>query len=285
MKVLWVGFMLFLIVVGYEATRPPADREPQPSARDAVRETKAGDDVSTLPVVTRGVSVVPGAIVCPDFPTLKLVFSLYTESVAEQLNNEMTKGLSSARDGPPSPIPDLGLYGCALVPTGTPMKQKNVEAMLPGVPVVIVRLPNGERITGLTLPSMISMTPEGLKNQQELKQEQEQRYAEMERRYAEIVQPEMERHAAAVQHEEDRHVAVMRQLHPNYTNMFVQTDIDSANPGQLVGVECAAESNETNLKVCSVEVARYISAMQDETQRHRSAQAAAREQAAHPKSD
>jgi hypothetical protein len=60
----------------------------------------------------------------------------------------------------------------------------------------------------------------------------------------------MERHAAAVQHEEDRHVAVMRQLHPNYTNMFVQTDIDSANPGQRVGVECAAESNETNLTGC-----------------------------------
>jgi hypothetical protein len=277
-----------LCALGYIASRPPDEQKktagvaysPAGTPRD-----NADEDVNTVPGVARGLNVVPGAIVCPDYPTLKLMLDLYNESWAESSENMMTKGLYAAINGPPMPAPNFGLHGCALLPIGTPMRQRNVGSIVPGVLAVIATLPNGERITGLTFPMMISITPEGLRKQQDLQQEQEQRYAEIEQRYAEIMKPEIERHAAVVQQEEDRHMTVMRQLHPTYRNMFVQTDIDSVNPGQLVNEVCGFESNETNLTICRDEVARYISARQDEKQRHRSAQAAAREQAAHPKSD
>ena len=137
------------------ASRPQEDSEQKQTARHVARETNLDSEVNTVPVIARGVSVVPGAIVCPDFPTLSSMFSLYTGSWGENFQNVLTNGRAAEIEGPPIPTPNFELYGCALLPIGTPMRQKNVGSTVPGVPVVIARLPNGKTISGVTLPSMI----------------------------------------------------------------------------------------------------------------------------------
>ena len=169
---------------------------------------------------------VPGAIVCPDFATFKLVFSLYTESVTENAANVMTKSMSSQVDGPPMSPPNFERYGCALLPNGSPMKLQSSN----GWSVVTARLPNGKTIQGVTLPSMTDYPPEVRRHQLEVRQA-------IGTRYDEIMQPEIERHAEAIKQESERHVAAMRQINPRYM-------IGSEGSG----LECVMESCQPEMK-------------------------------------
>ena len=101
-------------------------------------------------VVSTGVSVVPGAIVCPDFRTVQFMFDWYTTHWEDEQRNVLTNGQSRLIEGETSP-PNFKLYGCALIPPGTSLilQKGNV------VPVVTTKLPNGKVISGVTLPSMI----------------------------------------------------------------------------------------------------------------------------------
>ena len=102
-------------------------------------------------VTARGVSVVPGAIVCPSHDAVSLMFDLYVSHWEDATQDAMTKGQSRLIRGQPTPAPNLKAHGCVLLPPGTPMTldSRNV------VPVVTAKLPNGTTIKGVTLPAMI----------------------------------------------------------------------------------------------------------------------------------
>ncbi len=106
-------------------------------------------------VAATGVSAVPGAIVCPNFQAVQIVFDGYVASYEDSLQDALTHGQSQLLRGAPRSKPDPELYGCVLVAPGTPMKleQGNV------VPVVTVRLPDGRTVKGVTLPAMIARKP------------------------------------------------------------------------------------------------------------------------------
>jgi hypothetical protein len=105
-----------------------------------------------IEVVAQGVSVVPGAIVCPDFRAVQLVFQLYGTNWEEETQDALTHGQSRLIRGAPSPKPNLELYGCTLIPPGTPMTTERGN----GIPVVTAPLPDGRTIKGVTLPAMIA---------------------------------------------------------------------------------------------------------------------------------
>jgi len=102
-------------------------------------------------VTARGVSIVPGAIVCASYDVVSRVFHLYTAHWEDATQDAMTNGQSSLIRGKGAPAPDLKSYGCALVPPGTHMTLDSKSI----VPVVTAKLPNGTTIKGVTLPEMI----------------------------------------------------------------------------------------------------------------------------------
>jgi hypothetical protein len=230
--------------------KPPHVKNPSP---DAVPET-APENPNAIAVVARGLSLVPGAIVCPDFYRLKMMFSSYTESAAEKMDNAMTNGGYSAVNGPPMPMPDFRSHGCALLPRGTPMRMENNNGPFS---VVTAKLPNGRTITGITYPSMVDYPPEVRRKQQELQSTQGQRYEE-------IMGPEAERHAQVLKQEHDRHVAIMRQLNPLY-------------------IEASGVSNVNCIDAnCQGEVKRYDDAVRQENARFLSSSQEAWKQAKQP---
>ncbi|MGC9953638.1 MAG: tetratricopeptide repeat protein [Rhizomicrobium sp.] len=113
------------------------------------------DNIQTKPnsmaVTARGVSVVPGAIVCPDHDTVRLIFDMYVAHWTDAQQDAMTNGQSRLLRGKPSPAPDLKLYGCALLPSGTHMMLERGNI----VPIVTAKLPDGTTIRGVTLEAMI----------------------------------------------------------------------------------------------------------------------------------
>lgn len=114
-------------------------------------ETAEASGPGYVAVIARGVSVVPGAIVCPSYAAVSRMFDLYTSHWEDAMQDRMTNGQSRLIRGEAAPTPDLGSYGCALIPAGTPMMSKNGSV----VPVVTAKLPNGKTISGVTLPAMI----------------------------------------------------------------------------------------------------------------------------------
>jgi TPR repeat protein len=114
------------------------------------REAEEAKKPRFVTVTARGVSVVPGAIVCPDYNTVNLMFELYATHWADTYQDVLSNGQSRLLRGRPAPAPDPKFYGCALVPPGTPMilERRNI------VPVVTVKLADGTTIRGVTSPAM-----------------------------------------------------------------------------------------------------------------------------------
>jgi hypothetical protein len=106
--------------------------------------------------VAEAFNAVPGAIVCPDFRAVSLLFHLYSEHWAEEVNSRMTGGQSEVIGGPTTPAPVPADYGCWLLAPGTPVETKNGEDLLNGIPKVVAQLPDGTIIHGVTLPNMLA---------------------------------------------------------------------------------------------------------------------------------
>ena len=247
-KFVWLVLAVILLVV---ILRPrPADKPlgAQKPVRDVEAKADASDSANTMAVVARGVSVVPGAIVCPDFPTLKLMFSLYTEWWSENAQNRLTNGLSSAIDGPPASTPDFEGNGCVLLPSGTPMRLEHSGT-------VNAKLSDGRTISGVTLPSMVDYPPEVRRKKQELQQAEGQRYDQ-------IMQSEVEQHDAALKKEHDRRLLVMRQLNPHYIEASPESGMD------CIEANCQEESNRYAAAVRQ-ENALFLSRSQDAWQQAR----------------
>jgi hypothetical protein len=98
----------------------------------------------------------PGAIVCQDFASLRLVFDLYSHHWEDTMQDKLTNGQSQVLRGPPSPTPDLKVHGCSLVRPGTPVYVENSDAFTTGIPKVSTKLPDGTMVRGVTLPKMLS---------------------------------------------------------------------------------------------------------------------------------
>ncbi len=106
--------------------------------------------------VAKSLRAAPGAIVCSDLATVGLVFKLYSEAWEDAVQDSMTGGQSRAIRGQSASVPDPSLYGCSLLPPGTPVEAQNAGGALDGVPLVTAKLPDGTTVHGVTLPSMLS---------------------------------------------------------------------------------------------------------------------------------
>ena len=120
-------------------------REKQRLADEESRKPKV------LQVLATGVSVVPGAVICPDEDRVQMMFQLYVSHYQDVMQDKLSNGQARLLHGSPSDPPDPSDYGCALVATGTLMTLERGNI----VPVVSVKQPDGTTVRGVTLPAMI----------------------------------------------------------------------------------------------------------------------------------
>lgn len=123
------------------------------AARDSQRAAAAqANEPKIVAVIAHGISVVPGAIVCPDLDTVTLMFDAYTNAWSDAMRDKISNGQYGLINGQAGTMPDFSAYGCALVPNGAPMTMERGNI----VPVVSAILSDGTRIRGVTLPNMVS---------------------------------------------------------------------------------------------------------------------------------
>jgi hypothetical protein len=100
-------------------------------------------------VLARGLNGAPGAIICGDFQTVGILFRQFNRHWEESFQDTVTRGQSQLLRGAAVAAPDVEVYGCRLVPAGTPI---TLESESP-FPIVSVEL-SGSKFRGVTLPGM-----------------------------------------------------------------------------------------------------------------------------------
>lgn len=102
-------------------------------------------------VHARALGGAPGAIICQDYQSVTLMFSLYNRRFEDRLQDTLTKGLSRSIRGEAAGEPDPAVFGCSLILDGKPMMKE------PGgmFPVVSAQLDDGTFVKGITMPPMI----------------------------------------------------------------------------------------------------------------------------------
>lgn len=86
------------------------------------------------------------------FAGVRQIWLERAEHWEETMQDRMTRGQSKLIRGDPTPAPDLSLYGCDLIPAGTPMNLETENV----VPVVTALRPDGSRVRGVTLSAMFA---------------------------------------------------------------------------------------------------------------------------------
>ncbi len=114
--------------------------------------TASNGAATQVTVHAKSLSVVPGALVCPDIATVQWMFRLYVYHWEDTAQDAVTHGQSELLRGQATPLPELAAYGCALIPAGTPMQLTRGNV----VPVVTATGPDGNQVHGVTLPNMIA---------------------------------------------------------------------------------------------------------------------------------
>jgi TonB family protein len=150
---------VFLIAVGVAVMFRSSSRRSYKGnvhAEDTIAIKTQPDPVSGIPFhpngVATGLSVVPGAIVCQDLPTVHLVWELYINHWSDAMEDLTSQGSARILRGPSSPEPDPAQYGCSLLPAGTPLEFKHI---LPGIVHVTAKSANGNYIQGITQENMV----------------------------------------------------------------------------------------------------------------------------------
>lgn len=116
------------------------------------REAKAAAmKPKVVQVEATGVSVAPGAVICPDMDRVQMVFDLYAAHYRDVMQDRLTNGQTRLLHGAPGDAPEPSDYGCALVATGTLMTLERGNI----VPIVTATMPNGATVRGVTMPAMI----------------------------------------------------------------------------------------------------------------------------------
>lgn len=108
----------------------------------------------TVPAITRGLSVVPGAIVCPDYNTTSLMFDLYVHAWEDQMQDQFTHGQAELIRGKAASLPHLAAYRCSMIPPGTQVEVETGNS----VPVIDMRAGNA-LLRVVTLPGMLTAAP------------------------------------------------------------------------------------------------------------------------------
>lgn len=114
----------------------------------------ASDGAGTLrqPMIATALNAAPGAIVCPDFQSVEILFDVYSESWEERASNAFTHGAYQKINGEPLPAPDPAAYSCLVLKPGTRVMLSTGA----GAPDIVATLPAGNRIRGVTLPAMLT---------------------------------------------------------------------------------------------------------------------------------
>jgi hypothetical protein len=125
-----------------EAAQKGIDRSPE-------RLKSSGPPAQSKPVIARSLGAMPGALVCPDFATLRFVIDLYNHSWEERTQDAVTQGQSKLLRGKAAEPPEPKNYDCVLIPPGTQMMLEQGNA----IPVVRVRMTDSW-VRGVTLSDM-----------------------------------------------------------------------------------------------------------------------------------
>jgi hypothetical protein len=147
MKFVWAVLAVILLAIILhppDFERPTTVANPQPSATAFHPNARA-----------KSLSAAPGAIVCPNFASVRLVFSLYASHWEDAMQDAVTQGQATVLRGASAPAPDPALYGCSLLKPGTAVYVENTDAFTTGIPIVSAQLPDGSTIRGVTLPGML----------------------------------------------------------------------------------------------------------------------------------
>jgi hypothetical protein len=115
------------------------------------REAEEAKKPKLVAVTAQGAGVVPGALICPNYDTVTLMFDLYSDYWTDMRARALQGAQATLLHGDPMPAPDPRLYGCILVSAGTPMTLERGNI----VPVVTVKLPDETTIRGVTMPGML----------------------------------------------------------------------------------------------------------------------------------
>lgn len=107
---------------------------------------------SATRVFARALSGAPGAIICQDYQSVTMMFSLYNRHVEDRLQDSLTKGQSRSIRGEAAREPDPSIFGCVVIPDGQPMMKEPIGIL----PVVSAQLNDGTYIAGITMPPMIN---------------------------------------------------------------------------------------------------------------------------------
>lgn len=170
LAVFGLGCMLLLIFIYLVARNqePPAHadapisgpesaiaRAPQaldPTAELIYEPAKDPSGPSRIPMIAVSLNAAPGAIVCPSMNLVGVLFDQYSEAWGEHFSNAETGGGYEKVNGKPMDAPDPVSYGCEVLKPGTRVMAINVNMM----PDLVAVLPNGDKIRGVTLESMLA---------------------------------------------------------------------------------------------------------------------------------
>lgn len=152
MKFVWVLLAVILVVI----IMNPPDLERRSTTAEKPPTAAAPFHPNAI---AKSLTAAPGAIVCPDFASVRLLFGLYKNYWEDSMQDTMTNGQSRILRGPSAPAPDPALYGCSLLKPGTPVEARNGEGLLNGIPMVTAKLQDGTMIHGVTIPNMLSAIP------------------------------------------------------------------------------------------------------------------------------
>jgi hypothetical protein len=159
---LWTAVVVASLFVGCDVGKPEPEKPAQSqnvvieNSPSATKNSPAVEIPFHPNAVAKSLAAVPGAIVCPDLASVKLVFDRYSDHWEDTGQDAVTNGQSRQLRGNPATEPHPEDFNCALVIPGTPIQVENADAFTTGIPMVSAKLPNGTMIRGVTLPGMLS---------------------------------------------------------------------------------------------------------------------------------
>lgn len=123
------------------------------AAADAAEKQRRQNPASpsATRVFAQAVSGAPGAIICGDYQSVTVMFSLYNRHLEDRLQDALTKGLSRSIRGEAAGEPDPAIFGCVVIPDGRPMMKEPAGIF----PIVSAQLDDGTYIKGITMPPMV----------------------------------------------------------------------------------------------------------------------------------
>ena len=151
-KVIWVALAVILIVV---IMNPPKfDRSPEVTDEPPTVAVTIHPNTVAKPIVA-----VPGALVCANVEEIKAVADMYNEHWGETQQDAMSGGKSVLLRGQSVPAPDPRVYGCYLLPPGTPIQAENSplgNMTVGGYLWATAKLSDGTIAHGLTPSNMLA---------------------------------------------------------------------------------------------------------------------------------